>query len=246
MPELSPVTQTIFDHLRELKKRIITSCFAVMIGACIAYFLYIRIVHILSDPFTHIVGQDKPILYVTSVFEGFLTRIKFAFIGGIVVSFPVHMYQIIRFVFPALSSKERKIIGFCLLASTFLAVFSLLLCYFLLIPISMQFLINSDFIPKNVGVLLHFNQNIFYVFNFLLYSMLAFQFPIVLELMLYLNMVSRRTLLKSSRIIIVIIFIIAAIVTPPDWISQLGVAIPMVFLFYLTLLIAKIFKFGEG
>lgn len=237
---------SIFDHLRELKKRVISSCLAALICSIVAYFVYDPIIALLASPFTQVLGQGKPILYVTSLFEGFLTRMKFAFIGGIVFSMPVHVYHVIRFIFPALKLKEKRIIILCLIASTFLAIFSLFLCYFLLIPISMKFLITQEFIPKNVGIMLHFNQNIFYVFNFLLYAMLAFQFPIVLELMLYFNMVSRKTLLSSSRLVIVGIFLIAAIVTPPDWISQLGVAIPMVVLFYLTILIAKIFRFGEG
>ena len=247
--ETDSITQTIFDHLRELKKRLVVSCLAIMVCSVLAYFLYEPIIHTLARPFEMVLGKHNPshapVLYVTSLFEGFLTRIKFSMVGGIVLAFPVLLYQLIQFVFPALKKKEKRIISACLVASTLLALFSLFLCYFFLVPISMQFLINSDFIPDNVGVMLHFNQNIFYVFNFILYSMLAFQFPIILELLLYFNIVSRQSLLKSSRIVVVLIFVISAIVTPPDWISQLGVAIPMTVLFYITILIAKIFKWGE-
>ena len=243
---LADAPLSIFDHLRELKRRVVYSCLAALICSIIAYGAYDPIIALLADPFSHVLGDDKPVLYVTSLFEGFLTRMKFAFIGGIVFSTPVHVYHLIRFIFPALKIKERRIVVACLIASMFLTIFSLLLCYFLLIPISMKFLITQEFIPNHVGIMLHFNQNIFYVFNFLLYAMLAFQFPIVLELMLYFNVVSRKTLLSSSRLIIVGIFLISAIVTPPDWISQLGVAVPMVALFYLTILIAKIFRFGES
>jgi sec-independent protein translocase protein TatC len=97
-----------------------------------------------------------------------------------------------------------------------------------------------------VGIMLNYTQNIFYIFNFLLYAMLAFQFPILLELLMYWNLVSRKTLWKSTRYAIVVIFVIAAIVTPPDVISQCGIAIPMTLLFFITLGIAKIFGWGEG
>ena len=165
LPLLPDTPLSIFDHLRELKRRVMYSCLAALVCSVLAYFVYDPIIALLADPFSSVLGAGKPILYVTSLFEGFLTRMKFAFIGGIVFSTPVHVYHLIRFIFPALKLKERRIIVICLIASTILAFFSLILCYFLLIPISMKFLITREFIPKNVGIMLHFNQNIFYVFN---------------------------------------------------------------------------------
>lgn len=86
-------------------------------------------------------------------------------------------------------------------------------------------------------MLLNYGKNIFYVFRFLLVTMILFQIPIILELLLAMNMVNRRAVLKASRFVIVGIFALAAILTPPDFVSQIGVALP---------LIAKLFKFGEG
>ncbi len=95
-------------------------------------------------------------------------------------------------------------------------------------------------------MLLNYGKNIFYVFRFLLVTMILFQIPIILELLLAMNMVNRRAVLKASRFVIVGIFALAAILTPPDFVSQIGVALPLIAFFFLTILIAKLFKFGEG
>ena len=94
-------------------------------------------------------------------------------------------------------------------------------------------------------MLLNYGQNIFYIFQYLLVSLVLFQLPILLEILLIVNIIKRKTLLKASRYMIVFIFILAAILTPPDFMSQVTLALPLIVLYFLTIFIAKIFKFGE-
>lgn len=234
-------------HLKELRKRLTISFIAIALLTVPAYFLYDSLIQWLSAPFEPLQNNlsDRN-LFLTSIFEGFLTKIKFSLILAIVLSLPVHLFHILRFVFPGLRPVEKRVILVGLVCSIILAVTSLYFIYVYLLPFSVRFLMSRDFIPENVGVLLHFTENVFYIFNFLLYAIIIFQFPIVLELLLYLNVVSRKAVLKAGRYIIVGIFVLAAVVTPPDVISQLSLAIPLVLLFYLTILIAKLFKFGEA
>jgi sec-independent protein translocase protein TatC len=93
--------------------------------------------------------------------------------------------------------------------------------------------------------MLQFKDNLQTVLNMILMGILVFQFPIVLELLMFLNLVKRKTLIKNTRYFVVLIFIIAAAVTPPDVVSQVGFAIPMLLLYGLTLLIAYIMGWGN-
>ena len=95
-------------------------------------------------------------------------------------------------------------------------------------------------------MLLNYNRNIFYILQFIFIALVLFQTPIVLELLLVANVLKRKTLLRFSRYIVVGIFALSALLTPPDFISQVSLAAPLIVLYFLTILIAKIFKFGEG
>jgi len=241
--------ENFLAHLKELRRRITYSAISVLCCAVLSYFMYTPIIEFLSKPLLSLLDRTsgESLFYVQTLFEGFITRLKFALIGGVILSSPIHIYHLLRFIFPALSIKERNVVIYALITSFALALFGFYICYFKLIPYSVTFLIHQDFIPPNVGVLLKFSQNIFYIFNFITFTILAFQFPIVLEILLYLNLVTRKTLLKYSRFAVVIIFIVAAAITPgPDIVSQIGVALPMVIFYFATILIAKIFKFGES
>lgn len=238
---MTAVALSIFDHIRELRKRIVKSVLVVLLGFVVAYVFYDGLIGWLLAPFEN-AGQAQ--LIVTSVFEGFVSKMKFCALAGFVGTLPFHVYQLLRFVFPGLSVRERRVILAAAIAGGVLAMLSLVLSYTWLIPFTLSTMTNQDFVPEGVGVLLHFQQNVFYVINMLLYGMLAFQFPIILEVLLFFGWVTRRQLLASSRYVVVGILVVAAIVTPPDVISQCGIAIPLTLLYFLSILVAKIFGWG--
>ena len=95
-------------------------------------------------------------------------------------------------------------------------------------------------------MLLSFSGNIFYILQFMLVALMVFQIPIVVEILLAMNVVSRKALWRAARYVVVSFFVLAAIVTPPDFVTQLGLALPLTGLYFLTLLVAKIFGFGRG
>ena len=110
----------------------------------------------------------------------------------------------------------------------------------------MSFLTGNGFVPGDVGILLNFGRNVFYILQFLLVTLLLFQVPIVIEILLAIGVVGRKTLWKSSRYIIIGSFILSAILTPPDIISQVGLALPLVVLYFGALSIAGIFRIGRA
>lgn len=237
---------SILSHLRELRIRLIVSAVAVCVGSILAFVFFDQIVSILFKPFEALELPDSENqLFINTLFEGFVTKLKVSVLAGTIISFPVHLYNIIRFVFPGLKAKEKKMIAIGLIASFVLGAFSFYYSYFRIIPLSVKFLTGDQFIPLQVGMILNYQRNIFYILQFIFVTLLVFQSPIILEMLLVMNVVGRKALLKMSRQVIVVIFILSALLTPPDFISQVSLAAPLIVLYFLTILIARIFRFGE-
>lgn len=223
--------------------------FAITAGCIAAFWFFDHIMKLFLKPFEAIskaTQAEAPTLFVNSLFEGFAMRMHFSIIFGIVFAFPIILYQILRFILPGLKPRERKLILWSVISATILAITGLFFVYTYLLPYSINMLTSSEFIPKGVGIFLNYQENVFYIFNILLGAMIIFQFPILLMILMFLNITTRKTLMGLGRYIIVFIFIIAAIVTPPDIVSQIGIALPMIALFYGTILMAKILNIGNS
>lgn len=242
-------TMPLTGHIAELRRRLIISILFAVTGMTICFFLYPFIYRLLFAPFAVLNGQSagsEQTLFITTIFEGFFTRLKAAFFSGLIVTFPVHVYHIIRFIFPGLKKGEKQTVIATLVVSAVLLPLGFYYGYYFIIPLSVAFLTGAGFVPENVGLLLNYGKNIFIIIQFLLAFMIIFQMPIVLVLVMKLNLVTRKTLWSGSRYMIVFIFVLSAILTPPDFISQVAVALPLVLLYFLALLAAKICRFGEG
>lgn len=233
-------------HLKEMRKRFILSAVFVLVGFCLSFVYFEDLVTILKTPFTQsnliIEGDDQ--LYINSIFEGFFVKIKVSFISGLIITLPIHIFEITGFIMPALTKSEKKGVLFVLVSSSLLIPVGLYYGYNLVIPLSIQFLTGAGFVPSDVGILLNYNDSIVYIFQFLLAFAVVFELPIALLMFMKLGIVERQTLQKYAKHCIVVIFILSAIITPPDVVSQCLVALPLIALFYLAILIAKLFKLG--
>ena len=236
----------ILEHIRELRSVLIASIIAFVISCVVAFFLSNQIISVFTEPFTRIDSLVEKTLVVSSIAEGFIAQLKITVISGFILSLPVHIFGIIRFVFPGLTVREKRIVISFLVLSLVLIVAGAYMVYFKLIPLAINFLTNPYFVPATVGFLLNYYTNIFYLLSFMLWAVLALQLPLVMEILLAMNVLKRRHVWKATRFIIVGCFILAAIVSPPDIVSQIGVALPLICFHFLALFIAKIFKFGEG
>lgn len=235
----------VFEHLRELRKRVIISVIIFGIFVIIAFALHNYIANLFIKFYSSVPGNGENKLFVNSIVEGMTTKIKISIIAGLVFSLPFHLYNVVAFIFPALEVKEKRYLIVALASSFVLVILSTYLSYFEILPVSIKFLTRGGFIPSDVGLLLNYNKNLFYALYFVFCSIIAFQSPIIFVLLMAFNILKRKTALKMSRYIVVAIFIISAIVTPPDVVSQVGLALPLVILYFLAILVAKIFKFGE-
>lgn len=233
----------LLTHLKELRKRFIYSLVSILVFMFFCYGLYDYIYTLLSGPFA-ILNTSRTPFYINSVLEGVLLKLKFSFLFGLIFSLPIIIYHGLRFSLPGLTHKERRVMASAIIAATVMAGCSFFYSYFVVVPLSLQFLMSQHFIPHNVGVLLTYSDSLLFVFNILLYLMMMFQCPILLLVLLYLKVLKRAVLWRMSRYVVVLIVVVAALATPPDVVSQVLLAGPLIVLYFLVILFAKLTRMG--
>jgi len=236
----------LLSHLKELRKSVVISLLGLIAGFAIALTLYNYILVFLFKPLLVLSpSAEGNILFVNSFAEGFIVRIKISALVGFILSSPLHLFNFLHFIFPGLHRKEKKVIIVALVCSFVFILASFFYSYYSILPVTISYFTGKGFIPQNTGMLLNFQKNLFYILQFMLGALVVFQLPILLEIFLILNLIQRKTLIAWGRYVIVFCFLIAAIITPPDFVTQISLALPMSILYFLAILVAKIFKFGE-
>ncbi len=237
------------QHLVELKNRIIFSLIFFSVAFCVCYFfstqIYQFLLQPLADSFTS--HENRRLIY-TSPAEGFITFTKVAFYASLFFSFPFFAVQFYLFLAPALYKKEKKLILLLLFFAPLLFLFGAALAYYFLLPITFKFFLSFEFaglaghyqlpIQLETKISEYLNLVIDLIFSF----GIAFQLPILLLFLIRFGFLTADDLRKKRKYWIVIIFIIAAILTPPDVLSQISLAIPMVLLFEIVILIGNKIK----
>jgi len=230
--------QTFIEHLEELRKRLIIALIAVGIGFGICYIFAKEIFQLLMIPLIKVLPAGASMIF-TSLPEAFFTYLKVALLAGIFVASPVVLYQIWLFVAPALYSHEKKYAIPFVIFSTFLFVGGAAFGYFVVFPFGFKFFMSfaTDFIqpaPK-LKEYLSFCSMLLLTFG------LVFELPLFIFFLAKLGVVDARMLSRNRRYVILGIFIIAAILTPPDVVTQLMMAGPLLVLYEASIWIAKIF-----
>lgn len=241
MSELMP----LLAHLNELRRRLLLVCATLVVTWTLCYWQYMAVMRLVFYPYRHLIQSGNP-LVVTGLIDGFSTKMSVSFWIGAVLAFPVLIYHIVRYIVPALGRGAKWRLFLAIGASFGLAIMGGWIGFGWLIPLSIRILTSHEFIPPMVRLMLRYPDAANYILTMTVYSILVFQFPILLEYAMANDWVTRKALMKSGRYVIVVIFIVAAIVTPPDVVSQLSIAIPMIVLFYGTILVAKLAGWGSG
>lgn len=225
-------------HLQELRKRLILSFIAIGIGFILCYAFADTLFNILAAPLLRVMPKGGSLVFI-SVAEAFFTYMKVGFIGGIILASPIVLYQIWAFIAPGLYRHEKRyIVPFVLLGSFFFAL-GIFFAYFVALPIGFKFLLGyaSDFIKP----LPNMKEYLSFTMKFLLVFGLVFEFPVVLLILARIGLVDAKMLARQRKYAILLIFIFAAVVTPPDVISQVMMAIPLMALYEVSILLARIF-----
>ena len=225
-------------HLQELRKRLILSFIGVGAGFAICYAFAEPIFDLLAIPLLKVMPKGSSLIF-TSVAEAFFTYMKVAFIAGLILASPFVLYQVWAFVAPGLYRHEKKYVVPFILAGSFFFAIGISFGYYIAIPVGFKFLLGyaTDFIKPMPSM----KEYLSFSIKFLLAFGIVFEFPVVLVLLARIGVVNAKMLAKQRKYAILLIFIFAAILTPPDIISQVILALPLIGLYELSILLSKIF-----
>jgi sec-independent protein translocase protein TatC len=231
---------SFFEHLVELRKRLINSAAAIALGACIGLFLSKHFVVILVRPIQEALRashfDDK--LYFTSP-AGYLTLvINIGLYLGVVLAMPFVLYQIWLFVAPGLFKHERKAVAGFIISSMFLFLCGIAFGYFIMLPQTLKFLIGFAY-NAPVKPLISYNEYFDLTLIIIVGLGVIFELPVLIFILSLFGIVTPKFLLKNFRYAILIITIVAAIVTPtPDATTMLVFMAPMILLYFLGVFVS--------
>ncbi len=233
-----PASMTVVQHLTELRDRLLYMMIAVAVGAVICFVLFDRIIGFMVEPYKDITGQEG--LIFTQPLEAFMTRLKVAAYGGLVIASPVVFWHLWRFITPGLYSKEKRYAIPFVVSSVVLFVGGSILSL-LTFPRALEFLLGVG--GDNLRPLLSAGSYLSLVFLMAISFGFAFEFPILVVFLLLARILTTAQLRHWRRYAFLVIVIIAAVVTPSqDPITLFALALPMYFLYEGAILVGRFMK----
>ncbi len=233
--DLDDTRAPLLEHLIELRRRLIWAFGALGLAFCFCYYFAEHIFAFLVQPLLR-AGQGK--LIYTDVFEAFFAKLKVALFSAIMLAFPVIANQIWRFVAPGLYKKEKRALLPFLVLTPVLFLSGAAMAYYMAMPLALHFLLGFQ---GNVGgiqqeALPAIGNYLAFVTKFLFGFGVAFLLPVLLMLLERAGIVTRAQLVKGRRYAVVAIFGVAALLAPPDVVSMLLLAVPLVLLYEFALI----------
>ncbi|MEN9552829.1 MAG: Sec-independent protein translocase protein TatC [Actinomycetota bacterium] len=233
-------SMTIIDHLRELRQRVIRALLAVAVGTIVMLAMYDPVKNWLTKPYRNLCNEKPEFkcdgsLFALGPLDGFTARLRVCAYGGLVLALPVVLWQIWRFVVPALNKKEKRYAVPFILSSVVLFIAGCSIAYWTLDK-ALEFLINWS--GSEITEAYRITDYIMLVVMMMLAFGVGFLSPVLLVFLQLVNAITPRTLIKQWRYSIIGIFVAAAVITPSgDPISLLALAVPLTVLYLLSVLV---------
>jgi sec-independent protein translocase protein TatC len=239
----------LLDHLVELRRRLLWAVVALLIAFIGCFYVAQDIFNFLAEPLAKLLREQNPDarLIMTGLAEGFFTNVKLGFFGALLLSFPIFASQIYKFVAPGLYRHEKHAFLPFLIAAPIMFLVGAAVLYYILMPLAWEFFLGfqqpggeNGSLPieleARIGEYVSLSMKLIFAFG------LCFQLPVLLTLMARVGIVSSKGLASKRKYAIVGVVIVAAIITPPDPISQLSLAVPVILLYEVSIWMARLFE----
>ena len=230
------------EHLTELRSRLVKSIVYLFVFFIVCYFFAENIYSFLIAPYAEAVKDDEieRRMIFTALHETFVTYLKVAFFAAMFVTSPIILTQIWKFVAPGLYKNEKRTLLPYLVATPILFLFGGMLVYYLIMPLAIKFFLtfetSTQFNNLPIQLEAKVNEYLSLIMRLIFAFGISFQLPVLLSLLARVGFVDSEYLKKRRKYVIVIIFAVAAVLTPPDPITQIGLGIPLLILYELSIL----------
>ncbi len=226
------------DHLEELRERIVKSFIAVAIGFVVCYGFKEKLFELITRPLISVMDKGDKLIF-TGLPEAFFTYLKVAFLAGLILAGPIIIYQFWMFVAPGLYKKERKVMVPIVVLSTLFFIGGALFGYFIVFPWGFQFFLS--FASDSIKALPSMKEYLSFATKLLLAFGLVFELPIVITFLARLGLVTVPFLRENRKYAVLIFFVGAAMITPPDVVTQIMMAFPLMLLYEISIWGAIVF-----
>ena len=233
------------SHFIELRSRLIKSIIFIFVIFVISYTFAEHIYAFLVNPYAEAVKDDTTSrrLIFTALHEAFLTYLKVAFFAALFISSPVFLTQIWKFIAPGLYKNEKQALLPYLIATPVLFILGGCLVYYLIMPLAIKFFLSFESVAQPGAIAIQLeakvNEYLSLIMRLIFAFGISFQLPIILSLLARVGVVDSEYLRLRRKYVVVIIFAIAAVLTPPDPITQIGLALPLLLLYELSIFTVK-------
>ncbi len=250
--ELDEKAMPLLDHLIELRTRLLNSLIAILVLFFVCYYfapeIYDFLVAPLADVLEDMGGQRR--LIFTALHEAFFTYIKVAFFAALFISFPFIAIQVWMFIAPGLYKNEKRAFAPFLIATPILFFMGGALVYYFIFPLAWKFFLSFESVGAAGALPIQLeakvDQYLSLVMRLIFAFGLCFELPVVMTLLARVGMVTSKGMKEKRKYVIVLAFVAAAILTPPDVISQIGLALPTMVLYEISIISVRMIELKRG
>jgi sec-independent protein translocase protein TatC len=248
MSKIAENSGSFVGHLKELRSRLLRSLLILLVAFLICYFFSKDIYEFLVKPYSNAIIENnlnRRLIY-TALHEAFLTYVKVAFFAAFFFTSPLILSQFWKFVAPGLYKNEKKALLPYLIATPLLFIFGGMLVYYLIMPLAIKFFLGFESVASTTTIPIQLeakvNEYLSLIMRLIIAFGISFQLPVVLSLLARIGVIDSNYLKIRRKYVVVIIFAVAAVLTPPDPITQIGLALPLLILYELSILTVKIIE----